>query len=137
MIFMKLKRKQEGMPSIIVIPMIDIMFFLLVFFMLSTMYMTNVKSVPVQMDELSGALTSQDVSFAVTVNEKGETFIGDTKVDQKTLGRYAMQEAQKNPDCFIVLRTDKKSPYDSFSQVLETLRKAGVYRFGIATEAGE
>ena len=34
---MRLKKNSEEMPSVIVIPMIDIMFFLLVFFMLSTM----------------------------------------------------------------------------------------------------
>lgn len=60
------------MPPIIVVPMIDIMFFLLVFFMLSTMYMTNVKSVPVQFSNLSHGLGSQNVSFAVSVDEEGK-----------------------------------------------------------------
>ena len=34
-------------PELIIIPMIDIMFFLLVFFMLSTMYMIDLKTIPV------------------------------------------------------------------------------------------
>ena len=137
MIFVKFRRKRSGMPPIIVVPMIDIMFFLLVFFMLSTMYMTNVKSVPVQFSNLSHGLGSQNVSFAVSVDEEGKIFIGDTPVDRATLSRYAAREAEKNADGLILLRTDKRSPYDSFAQVIETLRKSGVSRFGIATEMGD
>ena len=66
---MRLKKNSEEMPSVIVIPMIDIMFFLLVFFMLSTMYMTNLKTVQVKLAELSGSKITQEISFAVTVNE--------------------------------------------------------------------
>ena len=42
-------RKGFDKPEIIIIPMIDIMFFLLVFFMLSTLYMVNLKTVDVNM----------------------------------------------------------------------------------------
>ena len=134
---MKFRKKTEGMPNIIVIPMIDIMFFRLVFFMLGTMYMTNVKTVAVNLSKMTGSVTSQSVAFAVSVDDKGDIFIGDTKVDRKTLGQYAMTEVQKNPDCFIVLRTDKASPYEAFSRAIETLRTAGVSKFGIATDQGE
>ena len=38
-------------PELIIIPMIDIMFFLLVFFMLSTMYMIDLKTIPVKLPQ--------------------------------------------------------------------------------------
>jgi len=134
---MKLKKSSEELPSVIVIPMIDIMFFLLVFFMLSTMYMTNLKTVQVKLAELSGSKITRDVSFAVTVNEKGEAFVGTTKVDSKTLQKYAEDELARNPGAMIVLRTDTNSHYGNFSEVLETLKRAGVSQIGIASDAGE
>lgn len=134
---MRLKKSSDEMPSIIVIPMIDIMFFLLVFFMLSTMYMTNLKTVPAKLADLSGSKITQEVSFAVTVNEQGDAFIGDTKVDMKTLQKYAENEMARNPNAMIVLRTDTNSHYGKFSAVLDALKQAGVSQIGIASDAGE
>ena len=42
-------RKAFARPEVMIIPMIDIMFFLLVFFMMSTLYMVNIKTVDVNM----------------------------------------------------------------------------------------
>ena len=134
---MRLKKSSDEMPSIIVIPMIDIMFFLLVFFMLSTMYMTNLKTVQVKLADLSGSKITQEISFAVTVNEQGDAFIGDTKVDMKTLQKYAEDEMARNPNAMIVLRTDTNSHYGQFSAVLDVLKQAGVSQIGIASDAGE
>lgn len=134
---MRLKKSSDEMPSIIVIPMIDIMFFLLVFFMLSTMYMTNLKTVQVKLADLSGSKITQEISFAVTVNEKGDAFIGDTKVDMKTLKKYAEDEMARNPNALIVLRTDTNSHYGQFSAALDALKQAGVSQIGIASDAGE
>lgn len=134
---MKLRKPAEEMPSVIVIPMIDIMFFLLVFFMLSTMYMTNLKTVQVKLADLSGSKITQEMSFAVTVNEQGEAFIGDTKVDVKTLQKYAEDEMTRNPNAIIVLRTDASSHYGNFSAVLDALKQAGVSQIGIASDVGE
>jgi len=133
----RLKKSSDEMPSIIVIPMIDIMFFLLVFFMLSTMYMTNLKTVQVKLADLSGSKITQEISFAVTVNEQGDAFIGDTKVDMKTLKKYAEDEMARNPNALIVLRTDTNSHYGQFSAALDALKQAGVSQIGIASDAGE
>ena len=134
---MRLKKNSEEIPSIIVIPMIDIMFFLLVFFMLSTMYMTNLKTVQVKLADLSGSKITQEISFAITVNEQGDAFIGDTKVDMKTLQKYAEDEMARNPNAMIVLRTDTNSHYGQFSTVLDALKQAGVSQIGIASDAGK
>ena len=45
----------EHSPQIMIIPMIDIIFFLLVFFMMSTLYMTNQQSIPVNLPVAASA----------------------------------------------------------------------------------
>ena len=45
-------------PELIIIPMIDIMFFLLVFFMLSTMYMIDLKTIPVKLPQAAHATSA-------------------------------------------------------------------------------
>lgn len=134
---MKLRGRKRGLPAIIVIPMIDIMFFLLVFFMLSTMYMTNVKTVPVKLSELHGSTVTDDVAFAVTIDAENRYFVGDAKVDLGLLQQYAEKEVRENPNAFIVVRTDVNSSYQSFAALVEAMKSVGVARFGIATETGD
>lgn len=54
-------------PPLMIIPMIDIMFFLLVFFMLSTMYMIDMKTIPVKLPQAKNAATDTTTTFAVTM----------------------------------------------------------------------
>ena len=58
-------------PEVMIIPMIDIMFFLLVFFMLSTLYMVNLKTVPVNMPQAQHAETQMNVTYLVTMKADG------------------------------------------------------------------
>ncbi len=134
---MRLKQKAEELPLINVVPMVDIMFFLLVFFMLSTMYLTDLRTVQVRLASLPDSKSMQDISFAVTVDEQGNTFIGDNKIELPVLRRYAEKEIQRNPDTMIVLRTDARSSYEDFSSVISVLKQAGVSQIGIATEVRE
>ena len=58
-------------PEVMIIPMIDIMFFLLVFFMLSTLYMVNLKTIPVNMPKAQSAETQMSVKFPICSSGKG------------------------------------------------------------------
>lgn len=134
---MKFKQRAKSLPAVIVIPMIDIMFFLLVFFMVSTMHMTNVNTVPVKLGDMKGSVPVQDVAFAITIDQGGQYYVGDAKVSLPVLQQYAQKEITKNPHAMIILRTDGGSSYQAFSEVVDALKSVGVARFGIATETGE
>ena len=58
--------RQFEKPEIIIIPMIDIMFFLLVFFMISTMSMVDLKTVDVNMPKAKNVETNLSVTYLVT-----------------------------------------------------------------------
>ena len=55
------ERRSMTKPEVNIIPMIDIMFFLLVFFMMSTLYMVNIKTVNVSLPQASHAETEMKV----------------------------------------------------------------------------
>ena len=64
-------------PELIIIPMIDIMFFLLVFFMLSTMYMIDLKTIPVKLPQAAHAATDTTTTFAVSLKNDGSLYLVD------------------------------------------------------------
>ena len=55
-------RRSFAKPEVMIIPMIDIMFFLLVFFMLSTLYMVDLKTVAVNMPKAQNAEMQTNVN---------------------------------------------------------------------------
>ena len=98
-------------PPMMIIPMIDIMFFLLVFFMLSTMYMINLKTIPVKLPQAKNAATDTTTTFAVTMKADGSIYLGDAQTDAEALALQAGLEQKKNKNFAVVIRAEKALEY--------------------------
>lgn len=121
-------------PELNIIPMIDIMFFLLVFFMLSTMYMIDLKTIPVKLPQAANASTDTTATFAVTMKADGSIYLGDLPTDIETLTIQAGLEQRNNPSFAVVIRAEKNIEYGEVIALVDRLKGAGVTRFGLATD---
>ena len=131
---MKLRNYRETkQPDLNIIPMIDIMFFLLVFFMLSTMYMVEQKTIPVNLPQATSAAIDNKTNFTVTLKDDGSMYLEDQQTDIQTLLMQATKEQKNNPSFAIIIRADKDINYDKVVSFIDTLKKAGITRFGLAT----
>ena len=131
---MKLRNYRETkQPDLNIIPMIDIMFFLLVFFMLSTMYMVEQKTIPVNLPQATSATIDNKTDFTVTLKDDGSIYLEDQQTDIQTLLMQATKEQKNNPSFAIIIRADKDINYDKVVSFIDTLKKAGITRFGLAT----
>ena len=128
-------RRSFTKPEVMIIPMIDIMFFLLVFFMLSTLYMVNIKTVPVNMPKTQNAEMQARVNYLVTIKKDGTFYLEDKLIDKKTLLYQAQSENKKNPNFAVVIRADKDMNYDQLMSFLDELKGAGITRFGLASDS--
>lgn len=120
-------------PPLMIIPMIDIMFFLLVFFMLSTMYMIDLKTIPVKLPQAKNAVTDTTTTFAVTMKADGSIYLGDAQTDAVQAGL----EQKKNKNFAVVIRAEKALEYGEVIKLVDKLKGAGVARFGLATDGGK
>lgn len=91
-------RRSFRKPEVMIIPMIDIMFFLLVFFMLSTLYMVDLKTIPVNMPKVANAQTQTNVNYLVTMKADGSLYLEDKPIDEETLIQNAKVQYSQNPD---------------------------------------
>ena len=131
---MKLRNYRETkQPDLNIMPMIDIMFFLLVFFMLSTMYMVEQKTIPVNLPQATSAAIDNKTNFTVTLKDDGSIYLEDQQTDIQTLLMQATKEQKNNPSFAIIIRADKDINYDKVVSFIDTLKKAGITRFGLAT----
>ena len=128
-------RKGFERPEIIIIPMIDSMFFLLVFFMLSTLYMVNLKTVDVNMPKAANVETQMRVTYVVTMKKDGSLFLEDQPIAEKTLLERAKAESARNGKFSLVLRADQDVDYGMVYGLLDKFKGAGITRFGLAGES--
>lgn len=117
-------------------PMIDMMFTVLLFFIFSTMYMTELKTVPVKLPTAENSVTQSRTSFVVAVKENGSIWLGEQPTNIDALAAQAANELKHNKDLAIIIRADKKANYGLVINVLDKLKGAGVNRFGMATDYG-
>ena len=96
-----------GKPELMIIPMIDIIFFLLVFFMLSTMYMVELKTIPVKLPTAANAASDTTTTFAVTLKDDGSLYLGDAQTDMQSLLMQAALEKKQNENLAAVIRADE------------------------------
>jgi len=125
---------EAGRPRVEVIPMIDIMMFLLVFFIVISLKMIAGSGIEM---ELPGSTTTQELKPSlITV---GVSKDGATVVEGKTLTPDALKELlavlKKTQPAEVVLAGDKDVSLQTLIQVMDTVRAAGITTVGIAAKA--
>ena len=128
--------REKKQPDLMIIPMIDIMFFLLVFFMISTIYMVEQRSLPVQLPKAAQAASENKPSFVVTMKEDGTLWLEEKLLSCDALAWQAQMESRRNKNFSVLLRADERVSYGKVVAVLDLLKRSGVERFALATEKG-
>lgn len=118
-------------PQIMIIPMIDIIFFLLVFFMMSTLYMTSQETIPVNLPMAASARQDVVKSLQVTVAADGNLYLGQEAMLLPQLKSQLLREA-KHADIAVTLRADKDVDYGTFIAVMDELKTSGIQRISLA-----
>lgn len=121
-------------PEFMIIPMIDIMFFLLVFFMLSTLYMVEQRTLPVNLPRAAAAQESTTRTLPVTVTADGRIFVEQDAVAGAHLSQRIATLLQAEPDIAFVLRADKKTDYETVMYVLDEIKLAGARKVALASD---
>ena len=131
---MRFIKKDEGLPQIMVIPMIDIMFFLLVFFMLATINMSNSGSLPIKLASMQNLQQTKLDGLHVAVDKDNKLYVDNMEIKADKLLPLLQKATAANPEMLVVLRIDKNSQFYSTSELINILKRAGVKRIALAAE---
>ena len=129
-------RKQSLPPQLMLSPMIDMIFLLLVFFIVSTMYMSEIKTIPIRLPVAQNSETVSKSNFAVTVKKDGVLYLEDNKIEMKQLVANAAAESKRDAAFSVIIRADGEANYKTVIKLMDELKGAGVTRFGLATDLG-
>ncbi len=121
-------------PRVEVIPMIDIMMFLLVFFVVISLRMIAGTGVPMEIPSSKTTQSIKSSTVTVGITKTGETVIDGKPVNQEEL-KKRLVEMKKLKPVDVVLAGDKDVPLQSLLQVMDAIRGAGISSVGIAAKA--
>jgi biopolymer transport protein ExbD len=122
-------------PRLMIIPMIDIIFFLLVFFMMSTLYMVEQRTIPVSLPQATTSQADLQKNTAITVTRDGRVLVEQEVIPPELLRPRIRAQLARQPDTAFILRADKQAEYGKVVAVLDELKALGVRRIAVATEA--
>lgn len=125
-------------PSVIIIPMIDIMLFLLVFFMISTMYRVDVNGLPVSLPGAAhGERPAEKKVVPITIDQEGRVFYDKDKEPAEQVKEKAQASLMTGADTSFVIRADEKTDYAAVASVLDSLKAAGAQHVSLAGGRGK
>jgi len=127
----RLSARKRG--RIEIIPMIDVMFFLLVTFMLASLAMQNLHSLGVNLPkgESSAMAANQPVTLSITADSR--ILINQTIVTLDSLGQV-LKPLLHGPDADIIVAADSSAPNGITVQAMLAARAAGAQHFMIAVK---
>ncbi len=131
---MRLKQWEPKKARIEIIPMIDTIFFLLVFFMIASMAMTTMKGIPVNLPKSATATDRSPVRTVVTVSTKGNYYIDKEQVAFEEIAPVLSARLKDNPKMVVVINCDKGQNWGRGIEVMDEAKRAGAEVLTIATE---
>lgn len=131
------RREPQNPPEFMLSPMIDMIFLLLVFFIVSTMYMSDIKTLPIRLPIAQNSENVSKSNFSVTLKSDGSLYLDDKPIDMDLLVANAAAESKRDSSFSVIIRAEDNTDYKSVIKLLDKFKGAGVTRFGLATDTGE
>ncbi len=134
---MRIQRRNPKKARIEIIPMIDTIFFLLVFFMISTLSMSQYRGMPVNLPKAAAGQQAPAESAAITIDNQGRLFVDKQPVEKEMLGDLLRRQLADNADLLVVINADDGVEHGRVVEVMDIARGANVARMAIAVKPKE
>ncbi|MCW5316583.1 biopolymer transporter ExbD [Nostoc sp. KVJ3] len=123
-----------------IIPLIDVVFCILTFFLLAALQFTRQQAINVDLPKASSStisgITSQNGSLIVTIDAVGNTYIEKQPVKREDLEQSLKQYLQANPSAVVVLNASRTATYNDVIETLDLLRQVGGDRVSLGIIPG-
>jgi biopolymer transport protein ExbD len=120
-------------PRLEIIPMIDIMMFLLVFFVMIVLKMIPDSGVTLALPGASTAQQLPHTQVVIVIDAQGNMHVKDQVVTADSLSSY-LEQVKATNDTNVIVAGDKGTKLQQLMSVMDIVRKAGITDIGIATK---
>ena len=140
---MRILEEPEQPFVINIVPMIDVVFSILAFFIMSSLFLTKSQGLPVNLPQAATSEQQTQVDFNVTVDNSGTIFLNRAPIALESLQEEVTQALQSklasHPASqsagLATINADEAVPHGVVVEVMDQLRSIEGLRLGIATKA--
>ena len=134
---MKVHIQPAKTPRIEMLPLIDIVFLLLVFFIYAMLSMAVHRGLPVHLPSSSMVKVDKDLVLSVSIRSDGTVYVDKEKVSLRDLEGSLRKRTVNRRDSGILLFADRNLPYQKLFRVLDQIRKAGLTRISLQAQVDQ
>jgi len=126
-------RKSRGL-IINITSLIDVMFLLLIFFMVTSTF-KNQPAINLVLPRSATASETVDTPAILFLTASGDVYLNDTLVDLETLAGRLEKMHEESGDDRMVLRADEKAAHGDVVELIDTIKKSGYTRVSLSARA--
>jgi len=132
---MRLPDEPDIPAQINIVPMIDVIFAILTFFIMSTLFLTRQEGLPVNLPKAATSQQSQiPTRITVTVEQSGQISLNKKPITVDALTEQVRTLVGTNPESVVVINADKKVEHGNIVAVMDKVRQVKGARLAIATQ---
>ena len=131
---MYFKESNESENSINILPMIDIIFAILSFFIISSLYLTKIDSIKVNLPKSSTAEREEEKPQIISVDSNEKIYFKSNQIALKNVSELIRTSIENIKDPIVILRADTSVKHGFIVNLLDELRKIENIKIGISAE---
>ncbi|BAU40269.1 ExbD/TolR family protein [Leptolyngbya sp. O-77] len=131
---MNIPDEADDIPPINIVPMIDVIFAILTFFIMSSLFLTRSEGLPVNLPKAQTAQSQQQTRITVTIDQSGEVFVDRQSVSVDDLAAQIKSQMGNQSEALVVINADEKVEYGSVITVMDRLRTVEGVKVGVSTQ---
>lgn len=135
---MNLRRTRHDEPELSLIPLVDILFVVLIFFIVTTTFNRDAGITLTLPEASAGAEAKQDMTLGIVIDAEGRYYINQQQVvntSPETLKRALQQASAEHKDAPVVISADAKTPHQAVITAMDVARQLGFVHFTLATQS--
>lgn len=125
---MQVKLSLPKRPRVEMVPLIDLFFLLLVFFMFGVFSMTMREGLVVDLPQAQTLTATQEEAITVSLTADGQLLVNEDPITLEALPSILRQEAAGQGDALVLLNADRRVTHGLVISVLDAVRQAGLQR---------
>lgn len=129
---MNIPEEPDDLPYINIVPMIDVVFAILTFFIMSSLFLSRSEGLPVNLPQAQTAQSQQQSKITVTVDEQGNIFLDRQPIQVEVLADQ-VKALIGNQERLVVINADEKVEHGHVVAVMDQLRSLEGVKLGIST----
>ena len=125
------------MPELNLVPLMDVIMTILIYFIIVSMTLTNFQAVDVTLPGRGGQTGKSAApidSLVIGLNLQGQILVNNVVMSPDELAQAVTQYLSEKPQGVVILKADRSVPYEGVVTLLSALQRLGGDRISLAVE---